>query len=141
MSRSRWLAAVLVLGPGSALPAADKTPVEQALAREVIGPRQALLDLQQYLQPRIPRLPAVRTAAGWDVYARRIRGEVLDRVVFRGEARKWRDARVKVDWLETIPGGPGYRIRKLRYEALPGLWVPALLYEPERKGGGSPPGK
>ena len=33
-------------------------------------------------------------------------------------------------WLETIDGGPGYKIKKLRYEAAPGLWIPALLYEP-----------
>ena len=40
--------------------------------------------------------------------------------------------------LETIDGGPGYRIKKLRYEALPGLWVPALLYEPTQLDGKVP---
>lgn len=35
-----------------------------------------------------------------------------------------------MDWLDEIEGGPEYRIKKLRYEVLPGLWVPALLYEP-----------
>ena len=30
--------------------------------------------------------------------------------------------------------GAGYRIKKLRYEALPGLWIPALLYEPDNLG-------
>jgi hypothetical protein len=55
---------------------------------------------------------------------------VLDRVVYRGEAAAWRDADCRVEWLDTIEGGQGYSIRKLRYEALPGLWIPALLYEP-----------
>ena len=32
----------------------------------------------------------------------------------------------------------GYRIKKLRYEALPGLWIPALLYEPEKLKGRVP---
>jgi dienelactone hydrolase len=41
-------------------------------------------------------------------------------------------------WLNTIAGGPGYRIKKLRYEALPGLWIPALLYEPEKLAGRVP---
>ena len=50
----------------------------------------------------------------------------------------WRDAATKVEWLETIDGGPGYRIRKLRYEALPGLWIPAVLYEPENLTGKVP---
>src|SRR4029077_6431138 len=33
---------------------------------------------------------------------------------------------------------PGYQIKKLRYEALPGLWIPALLYEPEKVVGKMP---
>ena len=46
--------------------------------------------------------------------------------------RAWRDAKTKFELLDTIPGGPGYSIRKLRYEALPGLWIPGLLYLPEK---------
>jgi hypothetical protein len=30
--------------------------------------------------------------------------------------------------------GKGYVLRKLRYEALPGLWIPAVLYEPDNLG-------
>ena len=41
-------------------------------------------------------------------------------------------------WFDAIEGGPGYRIRKLRYEAVPGLWIPALLYEPEKLSGKAP---
>jgi cephalosporin-C deacetylase-like acetyl esterase len=33
--------------------------------------------------------------------------------------------------LGTLDGGEGYTIKKLRYEVLPGLWIPALLYEPD----------
>src|SRR5439155_19297437 len=36
-------------------------------------------------------------------------------VVFRGEAAKWRDAKTKVECLDTI-ACDGYRIKKLRYE-------------------------
>ncbi len=43
-----------------------------------------------------------------------------------------------MEWLDYIPSGPGYRLRKLRYEALPGLWIPALLYEPEKLQGKAP---
>jgi dienelactone hydrolase len=63
---------------------------------------------------------------------------VLDDVVFRGVPASWRDSRRRVEWLDTMEGGPGYRIRKLRYEALPGLWIPALLYEPEALAGRVP---
>src|SRR5262249_27641961 len=58
--------------------------------------------------------------------------------IFRGRAAEWRDAKTKIEWLDTIPGGPGYRIRKVRYEALPGMWIPALLYEPEKLSGKVP---
>jgi hypothetical protein len=57
---------------------------------------------------------------------------VLEQIVFRGAAAGWRDAPCRVEWLDTIAGGPGYRIRKFRYEALSGMWIPGLLYLPER---------
>src|SRR5947209_8011448 len=66
------------------------------------------------------------------------RAETLAKVVFRGEAAAWRDTATKVDWLGTIEGGPGYRIKKLRYQVVPGLWAPALLYEPEKLAGKVP---
>jgi hypothetical protein len=116
----------------SAVHADEPSPLKQALAREIIGPRQALLDVQERIEARIPRIPDVKTATEWEKHAERIRRDVLDRVVFRGEAVAWRDAKCQVKWLDTIPGGPGYRIKKLRYEALPGLWIPALLYVPEK---------
>jgi dienelactone hydrolase len=112
--------------------------VQAALKHEIIGSRQALLEVQDYLEPRIPRLPEGLTQAQWVKQAERLRQEVLDRVVFRGAAGTWRDAKTRVEWLATIAGGPGYRIKKVRYEALPGLWIPALLYEPEQLDGKVP---
>jgi hypothetical protein len=134
MSRVSWWSAVLTLFAAVPAEAAGPSAVQEALAREVIGPRQALLDLQDHLEPRVPRVPAVASVEEWERHARRIRADVLEKVVFRGEAKAWRDAKVGVKWFDAIPGGPGYRIRKLRYEALPGLWIPALLYEPDRRG-------
>src|SRR5262249_25837785 len=120
------------------LRADDRADVQAALNREVIGPRQALVETQDYLDARIPRMPKVATAAEWEKVAAKLRADMLDKVVFRGEAAGWRDAKTKVEWQETIPGGEGYRIKKLRYEAVPGLWVPALLYEPEKLSGTVP---
>ncbi|MFA6543850.1 MAG: hypothetical protein WCS99_05470 [Limisphaerales bacterium] len=108
------------------------------LAREIIGPNLALAEVQAYTEDRVPLMPLAKTSAEWEKEAARMRREVLDSVVFRGEARLWRDAKAKVEWLDTIPGGPGYTIRKLRYEALPGLWIPALLYVPEKLSGKVP---
>jgi len=122
----------------SAVRAADADALKALLAKEIIGPRQSRLDAEEFLRKRVPRMPKLTTAEAWDQEAARIRAEVLDKVIFRGEAARWRDAKLGVKWLETIKGGPGYRIKKLRYEALPGLWVPALLYEPEKLDGKVP---
>jgi cephalosporin-C deacetylase-like acetyl esterase len=112
--------------------------VAEALGREIIGPRQTLAETKEYAAGRIVRMPDVKSVAEWEAYAARTRAEVLRRVIFRGKAADWRDAKTRVEWLETIEGGPGYRIKKLRFEALPGLWVPALLYEPEKLEGKVP---
>jgi dienelactone hydrolase len=69
---------------------------------------------------------------------RKTRADVLSNVVYRGEAAKWRDYQGKVEWFDTIEGGPEYRLKKLRFEALPGLWIPALLYEPLKLDGKTP---
>ena len=83
-------------------------------------------------------MPAVKSAAEWRTIEQDLRKRLLDQVVFRGEAAKWRTAKTRVEWLDTVPGTNGYRLRKLRYEALPGMWIPALLYEPEKLEGKVP---
>src|SRR5215475_14333167 len=80
--------------------AADPPALKAELAREVIGPRQTLAEAQDYLEARVPRMPKPTTAAEWEKEAERLRKDVLDRVVFRGAARDWRDARPKVEWLD-----------------------------------------
>jgi hypothetical protein len=132
------LAGLLLLGVVAGSPAADRSPVQALLDHAILEPGQPLAETQDYLESRIPRLPELSTRTTWEWEAERVRRAVLDRVVFRGAARRWRDAEVRTEWQETIPGGPGYRIRKLRYEALPGLWIPALLYEPEQLSGKVP---
>ena len=53
-------------------------------------------------------------------FTNRAAREMLERVVFRGAAaQQWRDAKTAIVWGETIAGGPGYCLRKVRYEALP----------------------
>src|SRR5688572_10468195 len=115
----------------------SQDPIPAALAREIVGPRTSIEELQAYLEARIPAMPAFENAAEWRAHADRMRRDVLDRVVFRGEAAAWRDYAFRVEEKEEI-AGPGYRIRKLRYEAVPGLWIPALLYLPEKLEGRVP---
>lgn len=110
----------------------------EALARPILAPNQPTVEVQVYTATRVPALPAFWKLDEWEAYAKEIRQRTFDEVIFRGEARAWRDAKTRVEWLETIPGGPGYRIKKLRFEAVPGLWIPALLYEPENLSGKVP---
>lgn len=112
--------------------------METLLARPIIPTNLPLAEVQVFTESRVPQMPQVKTVAEWEREANRMRREALDKVIFRGEAAKWRDARTRVEWLDTIPGGIGYSIRKLRYEALPGLWIPALLYVPDKLSGKVP---
>lgn len=118
--------------------AAEQAPLEAMLKREIVGSVLPLAEVQRFCEGRVPRMGKFESAAAWQAEADRLRAAVLEKIVYRGEAAKWRDAPVRVEWAETIPGGPGYRIKKLRYEALPGLWIPALLYEPEKLEGKVP---
>jgi len=139
MTRRTVLPFVLLPVCAGLLQAAESNEQVAAwLQREITGPVLPEAEAQRYCEARVPRMPKIESAAEWKAEAARLRGEVLKKIVYRGEAARWRDAKTKVEWLETIEGGPGYCIRKLRYEALPGMWIPALLYEPENLSGKVP---
>ena len=89
-----------------------------------------LRELRTYVAARVPKMSRPTSVAQWQAQADTIRADMLDKVVFRGEAARWRDAKTRVEWLDSISGGSDYVIRKFRYEALPGMWFPGLLYEP-----------
>lgn len=138
---SRWLPVTLglvLLGGAPLLHAQNPDFLATALAKPVLKPGTGLREVEAYLESRVPPMPQVTTREEWRRYADRNRKQTLEKVVFRGEAARWRDAPTRVEWLETIKGGPGYHIRKLRLEALPGLWVPALLYQPDQLTGKVP---
>jgi hypothetical protein len=104
--------------------------VWDALDRHLLDSIIPLEEVQAFIGSRIPPMPDVRTVGEWEQYATRARAQALERAVFRGEAAHWRELPTRPVWGDTIAGGPGYTIKKLRYEAVPGLWIPALLYEP-----------
>ena len=138
IARALTVVATIWLSAAAALTAAEPTELEALLARPVYEAGQALIDVQMYCAPRIPKMPEVASADEWTEKADGYREAVLRNVVYRGKAAQWRDAETRVEWLDTIEGGPGYRIKKLRYEVLPGLWTAALLYEPEKLDGKVP---
>ncbi len=132
------LSSVLLFVSVTSLSAAEQKDIEALLKREIVGPVLPQAEVQRYCEQKVLKMPEVGSAAEWQTEAARLRADVLEKIVYRGQAAKWRDAKTKVVWLDTIEGGPGYHIKKLRYEALPGLWIPALLYEPDKLSGKVP---
>lgn len=120
---------LLLVASSSGL-AVDRETITEHLKSEIIGPHLAMTEVQAFAESRVPRMPDVKSREEWEAVSARLRRDMLDRVVFRGHAAQWRQGKTNVQWLETLEGGEGYRIKKLRYEALPGFWIPALLYEP-----------
>ncbi|HEY3392184.1 MAG TPA: hypothetical protein VGK58_05730 [Lacipirellulaceae bacterium] len=116
----------------------DESELTALLAHSVLEKGQSLAEVQKFCDRRIASMPQNPTWSAWQREADRLQRSVLDNVVFRNVPPGWRDDSRRIEWLDTISGGPGYRIKKLRYEALPGLWIPALLYEPERLDGRVP---
>src|SRR5437773_10255505 len=78
--------------------AADADDLKALLSREIVGPRQARLDVEEFVRQRVPRIPKPATADAWHKEAARIRADVLDKVIFRGEAARWREAKLGVQW-------------------------------------------
>ena len=101
--------------------------MERALRRVLLG-KQPQRELLAFQDQRLPRLLRPASARSWQKRAERGRAEVLD-TFFRGHPAGLLKAAPQVVWGETI-ARDGYRIRKLRYEGYPGMWIPALLYEP-----------
>lgn len=106
------------------------TAVSRTLGRPVLKEGLSKEQVRSYVASRIPAVEIPSAKAQWMESAAQLRTEFLNKVVFRGEAARWRDSETKVESFDTMESGKGYCIKRFRYEALPGFWIPALLYEP-----------
>ena len=122
---------ICVAALAAAADQSEKNPLEELLAHKIIQPELVQTQVENFCDKRVRRMPEPMSLKRWQKYEKNLRREILDKVVLRGEAKEWAKGKTKVEWLDTIDAGEGYSIRKLRYEALPGLWIPALLYEPD----------
>jgi len=110
--------------------------LEAILKEEIISPAVADFEIRQYVVKHIaepPRVPP--TAQEWSEQAAQLRHHLLADVAFHGWPKEWVEAGPKFEEVGVIETGSGYRIRKLRYEILPGFYSVALLYEPEHLSG------
>ena len=119
---------------------AQSTPSQlpSILEKELQSPSVVGFQLQEYLMKQVPKLPPITTAEEWTREEKRIRRRVLDNVMFHGWPSEWFNSPPKFEDLGTIPSGKGYRLRKLRYEVVPGLYSTAILYEPGNQQGKVP---
>lgn len=101
-------------------------------------PEVVEFQIREYLMKRVSPLPAPKTAANWTAHQKRLRQHLLKNVVLHGWPEEWVKAPPKFEDLGLIPSGEGYRLRKLRYEIVPGFHTTALLYEPVNPSGKAP---
>jgi hypothetical protein len=123
--------------------AEDRTAIESLLKSPVIDPQVPQAQVESFCEARVPKMPDASSLEAssleeWEELTEKWRTDMFEKVIFRGAAARWRKSPRRVERLDEIAGGPGYRIKKLRYEILPGLWVPALLYEPLKLNGKVP---
>src|SRR5215471_6326274 len=125
-----WLPACLSV-------AAQPLSLENALAKPILAANQPLVEVQVYTASDLKSMPSASTGQQWTLTKEQLRRQLLNEVVLRGQGHKWAEAKTRVEWLDVLPG-KGYRIKRLRYKVVPGLWIPALLYEPVKLTGKVP---
>jgi hypothetical protein len=108
------------------------------LGRRLQTPDEVAFQLRQYLMGRVTKLTCPDKASEWAAEAQRLRKHLLEDVVFHGWPREWVEAPPRFEDLGLMAPEKGYRMRKLRYEIVPGYWSTAILYEPEEMKGKIP---
>ena len=102
------------------------------------GPETADRLIHHFVDRTAPRLRLPTEPDAWLQRARDLRRRARA-LLLRGHPPDAADAPVPVEWTATVEPSPDYRIHKLRFEGYPGVWMPALLYEPAGVDAGRPP--
>jgi hypothetical protein len=105
--------------------------LQVGLAKPILSPDQSFTEALAYTERRLRIMPPLVSREQFQDFVETTRRELFEQVIFRGAASEWRRSPATVEYLETIPHEQeGYVLKKLRFEALPGMWIPALLYIP-----------
>lgn len=127
MSRLLILAVMLAGALG-----AQSSPSSLAgiLASPAHSPEVVNYQLRRYIRTLVKPLKVPPSARDWTAETQRLRERVLREVVFHGWPAEWIAAPSKFEDAGEVPTTGPYRLRKLRYQVVPGFWSVALLYEP-----------
>ena len=133
------IVAIAAFAGASPLGAQTTSSSVQAVLEQAIQPTAVTaFELQRYLMKRIPKLPPAPSGDAWKAEAKKLRKHMLEDIAFHGWPRAWVDAAPKFEEAGVIETGKGYRLRKLRYEIVPGFDSTAILYEPVNLRGRAP---
>lgn len=140
MKSKLLLVAFILLGNTFVMAQSAQRMVDEFLTNPLQSPEVVTYQMQQFLINHAPRLAHPSSSAEWTAKANRIRKRVLDDVVYHGWPKDWVDSPPKFEDLGAVPVAPGagYRLRKFRYEVVPGFYSTAVLYEPEHLEGKVP---
>ena len=106
--------------------------VAPLLEKPVQTPAVTAYQLQTFLMKRIPPMPTPSSAEQWTAEAQKLRKHILDDIAFHGWPEEWVKSAPHFDQTAVIETSHGYRVRKFRYEVVPGLYSTAILYEPDK---------
>jgi dienelactone hydrolase len=116
--------------------------IERVIKRRILNKQvpedRRRCELNRFVFERIAPFKCPAKKSGWLRRAKGLRKRIMRDVYMRGHPEQLLLEPPAIEWLGTIETGGGYRIRKLRYEGYPGMWIPALLYEPAQMEGRVP---
>lgn len=110
---------------------------QKFLSEPMCSKQQVKTQYMDFIGQRIPRLIVPSSKNKWEKRSENIRKKVISEVFLKNVPDKWINETLKIEWFDTIEK-KDYTIHKLRYECLPSLSIPALLYVPKNLTGKVP---
>ena len=121
--------AAVLLFASAAFTQTTAESVALTMQQSLQSPDVTAWQVRRYVVSKVPRLVLPARPGQWTAQADELRRRALD-VAFHGWPKEWVDAPPAFEDLGYIPSGTGYRLRKLRFQIVPGFQGTALLYEP-----------
>ena len=137
-TRLALLLVVLIAKAGFAKAQATPNTVAPLLEEPVLSRAVAAYQIQKFLMKDIPKPVVPATAAQWNVEKQRLKKHLLNDIAYHGWPPEWIEGAPRFELTGVIATNHGYRVRKYRYEILPGFLSTAILYEPEQVSGRTP---
>jgi dienelactone hydrolase len=120
-----------------AIAQSDPSHLAVILGEEILPPQVAEFEMKAHLIRRVVNPPNPSSVAQWSAEAQQLRSRLLA-TAFHGWPAEWVNSPPRFEDLGVFATEKGYRLRKLRYEVVPGFESTAILYEPENMQGKVP---